>query len=36
MKATRLLLAAMVLGTVVGASQANAQCNSNSGSCFTT
>jgi hypothetical protein len=32
MKATRLLLAAMVLGTVVGASQADAQC-SGQGSC---
>jgi hypothetical protein len=36
MNATRILLAAMVLGTVVGASQANAQCTGNSGSCFTT
>ncbi len=36
MKATRLLLAAMVLGTAVGASQANAQCTGNAGSCFTT
>jgi hypothetical protein len=36
MKATRLLLAAMVLGTAVGASQANAQCSSNTGSCNTT
>jgi hypothetical protein len=36
MKATRLLLAAMVLGTAIGASQANAQCSSSSGSCFTT
>jgi len=36
MKATRLFLAAMVLGTAIGASQANAQCSSNSGSCFTT
>jgi hypothetical protein len=38
MKATRLLLAAMVLGTVVGASQADAQqtCSGNSGSCTAT
>jgi hypothetical protein len=36
MKATRLLLAAMVLGTVVGASQANAQCSGNAGTCNTT
>jgi len=35
MKATRLILAAMVLGTAVGASQANAQCSSNVGSCNT-
>jgi hypothetical protein len=33
MKATRLLLAAMVLGTVVGASQANAQSCGGIGSC---
>ena len=36
MRATRSLLAAMVLGTVIGASQANAQCSGNAGSCFTT
>lgn len=36
MKATRLLLAATVLGTVIGASQANAQCSGNAGSCTTT
>jgi hypothetical protein len=37
MKATRLLLAAMVLGTAVGASQANAQgCSGNAGTCNTT
>jgi len=38
MKATRYLLAAMALGTVIGASQANAQCSSagNTGSCNTT
>lgn len=36
MKATRYLLAAMVLGTFIGASQANAQCSGNAGSCFTT
>ena len=37
MKATRLILAAMVLGTAIGASQANAQnCSSNAGSCTTT
>lgn len=36
MKATRLLLAAMVLGTAIGASKANAQCSSNTGSCPTT
>src|SRR3982075_1897032 len=35
MKATRLLLAAMVLGTAIGASQANAQCSANNGSCNT-
>ncbi len=35
MKATR-LLAAMVLGTAIGASQANAQCSGNAGSCNTT
>jgi hypothetical protein len=37
MKATRVILAAMVLGTAIGASQANAQnCSSNAGSCNTT
>jgi hypothetical protein len=36
MKATRYLLAAMVLGTAVGATQANAQCSGNAGSCNTT
>src|SRR5438046_7029635 len=36
MKATRSLLAAMVLGTIIGASQANAQCSGNAGSCNTT
>ncbi|MDP9204288.1 MAG: hypothetical protein M3P12_02385 [Gemmatimonadota bacterium] len=36
MKATRTLLAAMVLGTAIGASQANAQCSGNAGSCNTT
>jgi hypothetical protein len=37
MKATRILLAAMVLGTALGASQANAQnCSGNNGSCNTT
>ena len=36
MKATRSLLAAMVLGTAIGASQASAQCSSIIGSCFTT
>jgi hypothetical protein len=36
MKATRILLAAMVLGTVVGASQANAQCSGIAGTCNTT
>ena len=36
MKATRTLLAAMVLGTVIGASQANAQCSGNAGTCNTT
>jgi hypothetical protein len=35
MKATRSLLAAMVLATI-GASQANAQCSGNGGSCNTT
>lgn len=36
MKATRILLAAMVLGTAIGASQANAQCSGNLGTCTTT
>ena len=36
MKATRSLLAAMVLGTAISASQANAQCSGNAGSCNTT
>ncbi len=36
MKATRYLLAAMVLGTAVGATQANAQCSGNAGTCNTT
>ena len=36
MKATRFLLAAMVLGTAIGASQANAQCSGNAGTCNTT
>jgi hypothetical protein len=37
MNATRFLLAAMVLGTAVGAAQANAQgCSSNTGACNTT
>jgi hypothetical protein len=36
MKATRSLLAAMVLGTAICASQANAQCSGNAGSCNTT
>ena len=36
MKATRNLLAAMVLGTAISASQANAQCSGNAGSCNTT
>ena len=36
MKATRTILAAMVLGTVIGASQANAQCTGNAGTCNTT
>ena len=36
MKATRTILAAMVLGTVIGASQANAQCSGSAGSCNTT
>lgn len=37
MNATRFLLAAMVLGTAIGATQANAQnCSSNTGTCNTT
>jgi hypothetical protein len=36
MKATRSLLAAMVLGTAISATQANAQCSGNAGSCNTT
>ncbi len=36
MNATRFLMAAMVLGTAIGANQANAQCSGNSGSCNTT
>jgi hypothetical protein len=35
MNATRFLMAAVVLGSVVGASQVNAQCSGNSGSCNT-
>ena len=36
MRATQYLLAAMVLGTTIGASQANAQCSGNGGTCNTT
>lgn len=36
MNATRFLMAAAVLGSVIGANQANAQCSGNSGSCNTT
>jgi len=36
MNATRLMLAAMVLGTAIGAHQANAQCSGNAGSCNST
>ncbi len=36
MTSTRLLLAAMVLGTAIGVEQANAQCSGNAGSCNTT
>jgi hypothetical protein len=36
MNATRFLLATVVLGSFVGANQANAQCSSNAGSCNTT
>jgi hypothetical protein len=35
MRATRSLLAAMVLVTAIGASQANAQCSGNAGTCNT-
>jgi hypothetical protein len=35
MTATRYLLAAMVLGTAIGANQANAQCSGNNGGCLT-
>jgi len=35
MNATRFLIAAMVLGSVVGASQADAQCSGNAGGCLT-
>jgi hypothetical protein len=36
MRATQYLLAAMVLGTTIGASQASAQCSGNAGTCNTT
>ena len=36
MNATRIVLAAMVLGTAIGANQANAQCSGSAGSCNTT
>jgi hypothetical protein len=36
MRATLSLLAAMVLGTAIGASQANAQCSGSAGTCNTT
>jgi len=36
MSATRYLLAAMVLGSAISATQANAQCSGNAGSCNTT
>jgi len=36
MNATRFFLAAVVLGSVIGASQSNAQCSGNAGSCNTT
>jgi hypothetical protein len=36
MRATHTLLAAMVLGTAIGASQASAQCSGNAGTCNTT
>jgi hypothetical protein len=35
MKSTRILLAAMVLGSAIGANQANAQCSGNAGGCLT-
>ncbi len=35
MKATRFLLAAMVLGSAISVSQANAQCSGNAGGCLT-
>jgi hypothetical protein len=36
MNATRFFMAAVVLASVIGANQANAQCSSNAGSCNTT
>ncbi|MEA2765469.1 MAG: hypothetical protein QOK07_1873 [Gemmatimonadaceae bacterium] len=36
MNATRFLMAAVVLSSVIGGNQANAQCSSNAGSCNTT
>jgi hypothetical protein len=36
MNATRFFMAAVVLGSVIGASQSNAQCSGNAGSCNTT
>ena len=36
MNATRLILAAMVLGSAIGVNQAGAQCSGNAGSCNTT
>ena len=36
MRATQYLLAAMVLGTTIGASQVNAQCSGSAGTCNTT
>ena len=36
MNATRLILAAMVLGSAIGVNQADAQCSGNAGSCNTT
>jgi len=35
MNATRLILAAMVLGSTIGVNQANAQCSGNAGGCLT-